>query len=148
MTSNILGLATVVFLLTACTSINPSGAIADADVQVMAVERAFAKTMADRDHRAFKAFLSTETVFLSGSAVTRGGDAVADQWQAFFIDEAAPFSWAPEIVEVLDSGMLAISTGPVWDAKGQRIATYTSIWRQEEPGVWRIVFDRGNRYCQ
>ena len=31
--------------------------------QVMAAERAFAKTMADRDHRAFATFVAEDTVF-------------------------------------------------------------------------------------
>jgi len=28
-----------------------------------------------------------------------------------------------------------------------RVATFTSIWRMEAPGVWRIVFDKGNPEC-
>ena len=72
---------------------------------------------------------------------------MADQSKAYFTDPEAPFSWEPETVSVLDSGKLAISTGPVWNAEGKRTATYTSIWRQEEPGVWRIVFDKGNEFC-
>ena len=36
----------------------------------------------------------------------------------------------------------------VFDPAGKRVATYTSIWRQEQPGVWRIIFDRGNKYCE
>lgn len=121
---------------------------ADLPAEVDKVERAFAKTMADRDHAAFTAFLSEEAVFLSGAAVTRGKQAVAGQWKAFFDGPEAPFSWEPETVSVLDSGKLAISTGPVRDATGKRMATYTSIWRQEAPGVWRIIFDRGNKYCE
>jgi ketosteroid isomerase-like protein len=115
--------------------------------QIAEVERAFAKTMADRDFAAFTSFLSEEAVFLSGTNVRSGRQAVADQWEAFFEDAEPPFSWAPETVSVLESGNLAISTGPVWNAEGKRTSTYTSIWRQEEPGVWRIVFDKGDRYC-
>lgn len=48
---------------------------------------------------------------------------------------------------VLDSGTLALSTGPVRDPKGKLVATYTSIWRLEAPGTWRIVFDKGNDAC-
>lgn len=115
--------------------------------EIMAIERAFAKTMADRDHEAFTSFLSEEAVFLGGS-VLRGRQAVAEGWRGLFEAEAAPFSWSPQTVEVLDSGNLAISTGPVYDTEGKQFSVYTSIWRQEEPGVWRIVFDRGNKYCE
>ncbi len=48
---------------------------------------------------------------------------------------------------MLDSGTLALSTGPVHDAQGKLIATFNSIWRQEAPGVWRIVFDKGSEVC-
>ncbi len=116
---------------------------------VAKVERAFAKTMADRDSEAFASFLADEAVFLSADTERRGKAAVAAHWtERFFATAEAPFSWAPETVTVLDSGGLALSTGPVWDGEGNRIATFTSIWRREAPGVWRIVFDKGNRYCE
>lgn len=121
---------------------------ADLRSQVAKVEQAFARTMADRDHAAFESFLSEEAIFLSGTTVRQGKQAVADNWKAYFTESEAPFSWEPETVSVLDSGKLAISTGPVWNAEGSRISTYTSIWRQEEPGVWRIIFDKGNKYCE
>ena len=35
----------------------------------------------------------------------------------------------------------------VRNAAGKLIATFTSVWRQESPGVWRIVFDKGNEVC-
>ena len=115
--------------------------------QVADTERAFAKTMADRDHPAFAALLADETVFLSGPVPLHGKQRVADFWKRFFEKPEAPFSWEPEIVEVLDSGTLALSTGPVRDPTGKLFATYTSIWRLEAPGIWRIIFDRGNDVC-
>lgn len=115
--------------------------------EVEAVERAFAQTMADRDFEAFTSFLSEEAVFLGGGAL-RGKAAVAEGWRRYFEGPDAPFSWYPETVEVIDSGGLALSTGPVFDAAGARISTFTSIWRREAAGVWRIVFDRGNKYCE
>jgi ketosteroid isomerase-like protein len=110
--------------------------------QVLAVERAFADSMARRDHAAFAGFLDPETVFFSGSGVLRGKDAVAAAWSAYFEGEA-PFSWAPDAVEVLDSGTLALSTGPVRDPSGKVMARFDSIWRRNESGEWKIVFDKG-----
>jgi len=115
--------------------------------KVEAVERAFARTMADRSLDAFDSYVSEEAVFLSGSGVLRGKHEVTERWAAFFNGPQTPFSWEPEAVEVLGSGTLALSTGPVRDAEGTMIGTFTSIWRQEEPGVWRIIFDRGNPAC-
>jgi len=116
--------------------------------EVEATERAFAKTMADRDHAAFTTFLADETVFFGSKEPLRGKAAVAAAWKRYYEKPAAPFSWAPERVEVLDSGDLALSTGPVHDPDGKLIATFNSIWRREPGGVWRIVFDKGSEVCE
>ena len=115
--------------------------------QVRDTERSFAQTMADRDFDAFTAFLSEEAVFFSGNTPLRGKQAVADAWEGYFNGPDAPFSWAPELVEVLESGSLALSSGPVRDPAGNRVATFTSIWRLEQDGRWRIIFDKGSRDC-
>jgi ketosteroid isomerase-like protein len=115
--------------------------------QVADTERAFAKTMADRDHAAFTAFLAEDAVFFTGPAPLHGRDAVATWWQRFYARPQPPFSWEPETVEVLASGTLALSTGPVRDPQGKLIGTFTSIWRREPEGSWRIVFDKGNDVC-
>jgi len=115
--------------------------------QVAATERAFAKTMADRDHAAFTRCLSRETVFFITAPPLRGAEAVAAWWKRFFETPQAPFSGEPDTVEVLDSGTLALSSGPVRDQSGKVVSTFTSIWRLEAPGTWRIVFDKGNRVC-
>jgi len=111
--------------------------------QVRKVETAFAKTMADRDHAAFTTFLADETVFFGGKEVLRGKDAVARDWKRFFEKPEPPFSWRPEEVEVLDSGTLAMTSGPVFDPAGKRIGTFNSVWRREGDGTWKIVLDKG-----
>jgi ketosteroid isomerase-like protein len=135
-------------LLSACSVMTASSRNpVDLQHEVAATERAFAKSMADRDHAAFSVFLSDEAVFFSGPKVLHGKQQVAAAWKRFFEAPTAPFSWQPEQVEVLASGSLAISSGPVHNAQGKLIATFSSIWRQEAPGVWRIVFDKGNEVC-
>jgi ketosteroid isomerase-like protein len=141
------GLLILALLAGCATSLSPTAAPAtdraSLERAVRDTERAFARTMADRDHAAFAGFLSAEAVFFVGARALRGRDAVASAWKPFYDGPVAPFSWAPETVEVLDSGRLALSSGPVHDPAGKRIATFTSIWRQEPPGVWRIIFDKG-----
>jgi len=139
----------IALLLNACASMNPS--MPSRDVlkrQVADTERAFAKTMADRDLAAFKRFLSQEAIFFSGPTPLRGPDAVADWWKRWYEKPQAPFSWEPKDVEVLDSGTLALSSGPVFDPQGKRVGTFTSVWRQEAPGVWRIILDKGEAACE
>src|SRR3569832_2681811 len=79
----------------------------EARKQVEATERAFAKSMADRDHAAFVRFLSDDTVFFSGPKPLHGKQAVAEFWARFYTTPQAPFSWEPASVEVLDAGHLA-----------------------------------------
>ena len=136
-----LGLCTA--LLGACSTPAIRSDRATAEKQVGDVESAFAKTMADRDHAAFTSFLSEDTVFFSGPTPLHGKAAVASFWKRLYEQPVAPFAWKPDRVEALDSGMLALSTGPVFDPAGKCVGRFTSIWRLEAPGVWRIIFDKG-----
>ena len=111
--------------------------------QVADTERAFARSMAERNFAAFTALLSEQAVFWDGDAVLRGKAAVAAAWKPLFDGPKAPFSWAPDNVQVLADGTLALSTGPVLDPAGKPIARFNSVWRLEAPGTWRIVFDKG-----
>ena len=115
--------------------------------QVEERERSFAATMASRDFEGFKSHLSEEAVFFSSTRILRGKQQVADAWKPYFEGPIAPFSWEPETVEVLESGTLALSSGPVRNADGKLLGTFTSIWRLEDTNTWRIIFDKGNDAC-
>jgi ketosteroid isomerase-like protein len=115
----------------------------DAQDGLRAVETAFAATMANRDLEAFVEFLDDETVFFAGDRELRGSRAVANAWAPFFEAEAAPFSWRPEVVSVLDSGTLGLTSGPIFGPDGDRVGTFNSVWRRDANGDWKIVFDRG-----
>lgn len=111
-------------------------------------ERAFADSMARRDLAAFTEHVSAEAIFFggpNGNTPTRGRDAIVQQWKRFFEGPTAPFSWAPDLTEVLDSGTLAATSGPVRDPNGQPSGRFNSIWRLESDGKWRVVFDKGCR---
>jgi len=116
-------------------------------LQVVQTETAFAKSMADRNFSVFTGFLSDEAVFFSATKVLHGKDEIAGAWKPLFEAPAASFSWTSGQVEVLKSGTLALSTGPVYGATGKVIGSFTSIWRLDAPGVWHIVFDKGNEAC-
>ncbi len=110
---------------------------------VEAAERAFAASMADRDFEAFVSHLSEAAVFFTGDQVLRGRAAVSDGWRAFFESPDAPFSWAPDQVEVLTTLDLAHSSGPVMGPDGEVVGRFNSVWRLEADGRWRVVFDKG-----
>ena len=121
-----------------------TGALAQ---QVSAAERAFAKTMADRNFIDFGQYVAEDAVFFSGPTPLRGRQAVMDHWKRFYDKPQAPFSWEPEQVVVLDNGTLAHSAGLVKDPSGKVVSRFNSVWRQDAPGVWRVVFDRGEAVC-
>jgi len=115
--------------------------------QVFAAESSFAYTMAARDLKAFGSYVAPDAVFFGHRGVMRGNAAVVEGWKALFEGPQAPFSWKPEVVEVLDSGKLAHSSGPVLDPDGKLIGTFNSVWRLEPDGRWRVVFDKGCSVC-
>jgi ketosteroid isomerase-like protein len=120
------------------------GQVDRASAAVEAREIGFAKTMADRDLDAFLSFISPEAIFFSGNEPLRGRDEIARAWAPFFEGAAAPFSWHPDLVEVLESGDLALSSGPVRSPAGEVAGRFNSIWRKDADGVWRVVFDKGS----
>ena len=110
--------------------------------QVADTERAFARSMAERDHAAFTKHLSEQAVFF-GAKVLNGKPAVAAAWKRFFEAKEAPFSWEPDQVEVLASGDLALSTGLVKNPAGTVTGRFNSIWQRQSDGRWQVIFDKG-----
>jgi ketosteroid isomerase-like protein len=115
--------------------------------QVRRAEMGFARTMAERDLAAFTSFLADEALFVSQTRVLRGPKEVAAGWKRFFDTPEAPFSWEPDQVQVLNSGTLALSSGPVRDKSGKRIGTFNSIWRKQQDGKWKVLIDHGCPPC-
>ena len=125
----------------------PPAALEALTRQVFAAESSFAATMANRDSTAFATFVAPEAIFFGETSVMRGKGAVVDGWRPLFVGPTPPFSWKPERVEVLASGTLAHSSGPVHNAKGQQVGTFNSVWRREPGGTWLVVFDKGCSVC-
>jgi len=122
--------------------------VTDLAEDLRATEEAFARTMADRDHRAFVSFLAAETVFFGRRGEIRGKEAVAAAWKPLYEGPEAPFSWRPETATVLKSGSLGLTSGPVFAPDGSRIGTFNSVWRRDSDGSWKVVFDRGCPDCE
>jgi ketosteroid isomerase-like protein len=132
-----------------CTTLPPreAGAAAQPD-RLRAAETAFAATMAARDLAAFATFIADDAVFINGGKPLRGKAAIVEHWRRFYSGPRAPFSWKPEIVEVLGSGRLGYSEGPVADPDGVVVARYASTWRLDAAGEWKVVFDNGSEVCR
>jgi ketosteroid isomerase-like protein len=139
---------TALALLSACaTGGAPSRvSVAGAEEAVRSTELKFAKAMADRDFDAFVTHLSRDAVFFDDRQIQHGAAEVSAAWKPLFNGSKAPFSWVPDHVEVLASGDLALSTGPVI-VNDKVVGRFNSIWRLEAPHTWRIVFDKGEPVC-
>ena len=58
----------------------------------------------------------------------------------------APFSWEPDRVTVADSGVTAVSSGPVRDPGGKMVARFTTVWHKDvgaDGARWRVIVDQG-----
>lgn len=132
-------------LLQGCATAPPADPAALQE-QVRASETAFAATMAARDLNGFASWIAEDAVFVNGGKPLRGKAAVLAHWERFFKPGPAPFAWKPEIVQVLPSGTLAYSEGPVTAPDGRVIARYFSTWRRDADG-WRVVLDNGYDSC-
>jgi ketosteroid isomerase-like protein len=144
---NIACLVAAFSILSGCASggATRTSSAAGAD-EVRSAELKFAKAMADRNFKAFVSQLSSDAIFFDESTIQRGAAEVSAAWKPLFDGSKAPFSWAPDHVEVLASGELALSTGPVM-VDGRVVGRFNSIWRLEAPHSWRIVFDKGESVC-
>jgi len=115
--------------------------------EVSSAERAFARTMADRDLDAFAGFVADDAVFRDGANLLIGRAAVVEGWRALFKTGPAPFSWEPDRVTVADSGATAVSSGPVRDAAGKMVGRFTTVWQRGtasgQDSRWRVVVDQG-----
>lgn len=118
--------------------------------EVRCVEIAFAESVADSDVDAFRDLLHADARFV-GSRVARGRDDIVSAWAAFFGQDRPLLTWRPDIVEVLETGTLALSRGPyrlqVTDADGnvsEEWGTYNSVWQKQADGAWQIIFDAGS----
>ncbi len=129
------------------TGAAPSPDLAALAAEVRAAETAFASSMAHRDLEAFAAHVAEDAIFFGETKTHVGKAAVVEVWKPLFREPRPPFSWAPEQVEVLASGTLAHSSGPVLSSQGVRIGTFNSVWRREPDGRWLVVFDKGCDVC-
>ena len=127
---------TIIVLMLAAVS-----ALADARDDVRNAELAFAKAFADRDQAKFFSFVLDDASFLGPGATLGGKKAIVDRWSRFFATPQAPFSWAPDRVAVNAAGTTGLTAGPVYDASGNHIGNFNSVWMKQADGTWKVLFD-------
>ena len=137
-------------LVTALACLAATAALADLGQDVRCREIGFSQSTEIRDIQAFRSFIDSDARFVSNE-VLRGVDAITEAWTVFFTEAGPKIKWRPEVIEVLEGGTLALSRGPYrvvsQDDDGNTVenwGTFNSIWRVNDDGQWRVVFDAGN----
>jgi len=137
-------------LILLATLLASAAAQADLAGDVRCREISFSKSVETQDAKLFRSFIDEDARFVGG-AVNRGPDDIAAAWSVFFSDAGLTLKWRPQIVEVLENGMLALSRGPyrmiTRDEAGnesEHWGTFNSVWRLNADGQWRVVFDAGS----
>ncbi len=125
-------------------------AIGSHEADVRCREIAFSQAAEARDADAFRSFIDADARFVA-SDVRRGVDEITAAWAPFFAADGPAIRWRPSVVEVLENGRLALSRGPyrviAKNAEGETAeywGTFNSVWRLNDDGIWRVVFDAGS----
>ena len=113
-------------------------------------EISFSQSAEQQDLSAFRSHIDADARFVAAT-VRRGVDSIAEGWAVFFAPDGPAIKWRPQVVEVLENGTLALSRGPyrvlARDADGNVVkswGTFNSVWRLNDDGQWRVVFDAGS----
>ena len=127
-----------------------STALADLADEVRCREIGFSISAETRNAESFASFIDSDARFV-GNSVTHGPVAIAEAWSAFFSDNGPEIKWRPQFVEVLEDGTLVLTRGPyrmiTTDENGEKTehwGTFNSVWRLNDDGEWKVVFDAGN----
>jgi ketosteroid isomerase-like protein len=117
---------------------------------VTCAEIDFALSVEKGDKAAFAGHIHPDARFV-GDGVSRGREAVVDAWSGFFAPGGPRLTWRPMVVEVLESGDLALSRGPyrlqAVTEDGSPIeqwGTFNSTWQRQAEGQWQVIFDAGS----
>ena len=128
----------------------PFPALADVTDDVRCHEIGFSRAAEANDAERFASFIDDDARFV-GNSVLRGPTAITEAWSVFFQDDGPSIRWRPQFVEVLEDGKLALTRGPfrvvAKDEDGndvERWGTFNSIWRLQNDGTWKVVFDAGS----
>jgi ketosteroid isomerase-like protein len=123
---------------------------ADLDQDVRCREVGFSRSVEAQDQESFSSFVDPDARFVGGR-VDRGREAVTKAWAVFFTGDLPSIKWRPQIIEVLETGELALSRGLYRvidkDESGEvreSWGTFNSVWRLNADGEWLVVFDAGS----
>ena len=140
--------------LIACSAPEP-GAPPAADTpppdagQLMEADRTFASDVATRGVDAWVEAFAEDGAMLQPGAEVRGHGAIREAMAAAFADPGFSLAWDPTHAEISSSGDLGytigryVSTTPGPDGPVTSEGAYTTVWRRDPAGDWKVVLDLG-----
>lgn len=145
------GLALVTLLLAGVEQAGATEAASGLVDQVREAELGFAEALARRDREAFAGYIAEDAVFFGGASTHSGPAEVLEGWSAYFDPEGPRLTWKPARIEGNEPRGPAVSTGPytltipaAGDDKARTLeGTYFSVWRINDRGEWKVIFDTG-----
>ena len=115
------------------------------------LEAEFMKAAADRGSQGYMSYYAEDSVELpNGGPIIRGKTNIA-QGMGFLDDKNNGLIWTPVGAEISASGDLGYTYGNYEfhsKNKGGKVTVeygkYTSIWKRQKNGSWKVVLDMGN----
>jgi len=111
-------------------------------------DAAFARSVSARDEEAFRAFLAEEALFLGGTGLLAGRQAVFARWRRLLEKDGPILRWAPTGGDGAASGDLGWTVGSSRfegrDEAGKPVVEdgkYLTVWIRQGAGPWQVAMD-------
>ena len=119
------------------------------------LEAEFMKAAADKGSQGYMSYYADESVEVPNGAPLIQGKAEIAKGMGFLDDKNNQLLWTPVGADISASGDLGYTYGTYEfhaidkDAKPVvQYGKYTSIWKQQKDGSWKVVLDMGNASLQ
>lgn len=149
MTLRASGASLAAAVLAACAHAPGSPGVGAASAEVMALDAAWAATVARGDAEGFRDLVAEDALF-AGRALLRGREEVWAAWKGFFAEGGPALRWTPTGGAAAGSGDLAWTTGRyrlerrVPDGKvAVSEGEYLTVWTRVVGGAWLVALDCG-----
>ena len=138
--------------VSACASPEPPAETHDARSELLAADRAFAKSTEANGLEGWMSFFADDAVRLvMGAEAIQGLPAVREYDSRLFADTTLKLEWDPTDAGVFSDGRHGFTTGrysllSVSSAAYDTLqkGAYVTIWRRNEQGVWQVILDTGS----
>ncbi|MGA7402867.1 MAG: DUF4440 domain-containing protein [Candidatus Sulfotelmatobacter sp.] len=114
------------------------------------MEGEFMKTAAEKGSKGYMSYYAEDAVELPNNNPAIHGKMRIAETMGFLDDKSNHLSWTPVGADISASGDLGYTYGnyefqsPGQDGAQIEYGKYTSIWKKQKDGSWKVVLDMGN----